>query len=79
MQVHEEYFVARFSSGTLSEMEMRRIGFGEVTRHPDLIERTKAEVAGTARLSIMWLLIPSNHGPHVPKLQASAYALLAPI
>ena len=25
---------------------MRRIGFGEVTRHADLIERTKAEVAG---------------------------------
>lgn len=48
MQVHEEDFVTRFSSGTLSEMEMRRIGFGEVTRHPHLIERTKAEVAGAA-------------------------------
>lgn len=47
MQVHTEDFVSRFSSGTLSEMEMRRIGFGEVTRHADLIERTKAEVAGT--------------------------------
>lgn len=46
MQVHEEDFVTRFSNGTLSEMEMRRIGFGEVTRHPYLIERTKAEVAG---------------------------------
>ena len=46
MQVHEQDFVTRFSSGTLSEMEMRRIGFGEVTRHPHLIERTKAEVAG---------------------------------
>ena len=46
MQVHEENFVARFSTGTLSEMEMRRIGFGEVTGHPHLIERTKAEVAG---------------------------------
>ena len=47
MQVHTEDFVSRFSSGTLSEMEMRRIGFGEVTRHADLIERTKAEVACT--------------------------------
>lgn len=48
MQVHEDDFVTRFSNGTLSEMEMRRIGFGEVTRHPYLIERTKAEVAGAA-------------------------------
>ncbi|DBA88559.1 hypothetical protein WJX79_002699 [Trebouxia sp. C0005] len=45
--VHDKDFVARFSNGTLSEAEVRRIGFGEVTRHPDLIERTKAEVAGT--------------------------------
>lgn len=45
--VHDKDFVARFSSGELTETEMRRIGFGEVTRHPDLIERTKAEVAGT--------------------------------
>lgn len=45
-QVHEPDFVSRFSQGTLSEPEMRRIGFGEVTRHPHLIERTKAEVAG---------------------------------
>ncbi|KAL3162654.1 hypothetical protein ABBQ38_008699 [Trebouxia sp. C0009 RCD-2024] len=53
--VHTEDFVSRFSSGTLSEMEMRRIGFGEVTRHADLIERTKAEVAGallTAELAL---------------------------
>ena len=48
MQVHEEDFVTRFSRGTLSGMEMRRIGFGEVTCHPHLIERTKAEVAGAA-------------------------------
>ena len=47
MQVHTEDFVTRFSSGSLTEAEMRRIGFGEVTRHADLIERTKAEVAGT--------------------------------
>ena len=47
-QVHDKDFVARFSNGTLTETEMRRIGFGEVTRHPDLIERTKAEVAGEA-------------------------------
>lgn len=47
-QVHEKDFVARFSNGTLNEAEVRRIGFGEVTRHPDLIERTKAEVAGTS-------------------------------
>ena len=47
MQVHTEDFVTRFSSGSLTETEMRRIGFGEVTRHADLIERTKAEVAGT--------------------------------
>ena len=45
-QVHDKDFVTRFSSGSLSEAEMRRIGFGEVTCHPDLIERTKAEVAG---------------------------------
>lgn len=45
--MHGKDFVTRFSDGTLSDVEMRRIGFGEVTRHPDLIERTKAEVAGT--------------------------------
>ncbi len=39
--------MTRFSNGTLSEAEVRRIGFGEVTRHPDLVERTKAEVAGS--------------------------------
>ena len=46
VQVHDEEYVKAFSMGGLSEVEMRRIGFGEVTRHPDLIERTKAEVAG---------------------------------
>jgi hypothetical protein len=51
-QVHDKDFVARFSNGTLSEAEMRRIGFGEVTRHPDLIERTKAEVAGSMHLCL---------------------------
>ena len=45
-QVHDKDFVMRFSSGSLSASELRRIGFGEVTCHPDLIERTKAEVAG---------------------------------
>lgn len=35
-----------FSSGALDDARMRRIGFGEATRSPVLIERTKAEVAG---------------------------------
>jgi len=48
--------VARFSNGTLSEAEVRRIGFGEVTRHPDLIERTKAEVAGSMHLCFQMCL-----------------------
>ena len=47
-QVHDQDFVQRFSTGALSEPEKRRIGFGEVSCHPDLIERTKAEVAGKA-------------------------------
>ena len=54
-QVHDKDFVTRFSSGSLGESEMRRIGFGEVTRHPDLIERTKAEVAGC--------MLPPPHPP----------------
>ena len=48
LQVHDKEFVTNFSKGVLNEVQMRRIGFGEVTRHPHLIERTKAEVAGTA-------------------------------
>lgn len=56
VQVHDKDFVARFSNGTLSEAEVRRIGFGEVTRHPDLIERTKAEVAGSLHLCLQMCL-----------------------
>ena len=46
LQVHTKEYVHHFNAGTLGEAAVRRIGFGEVTRQPILIERTKAEVAG---------------------------------
>eukprot|EP00887_Chlorella_sp_A99_P000410 scaffold13.g410.t1 len=45
--VHAAEFVDAFNTGTLDAQRMRRIGFGEVTRQQLLIDRTKAEVAGT--------------------------------
>ncbi|KAK9804901.1 hypothetical protein WJX72_010870 [[Myrmecia] bisecta] len=45
--VHDAQYVDRFCTGTLDAELERRIGFGEVTRQPILIERTLAEVAGT--------------------------------
>ena len=46
-QVHTKDYIQHFNDGTLSEAAVRRIGFGEVTRQPVLIQRTKSEVAGT--------------------------------
>ena len=58
LQVHTAEYVHHFNAGTLGEAAMRRIGFGEVTRQPILIERTKAEVAGrpTGPQSSGWYL-----------------------
>jgi hypothetical protein len=47
--VHTPEYVSAFCSGQLDAAAMRRIGFGEVTRTKTLIDRTKAEVAGTLR------------------------------
>ena len=51
MQVHTKEYVEHFNSGTLDAAAVRRIGFGEVTRQPILIERTKSEVAGRSHLA----------------------------
>jgi hypothetical protein len=45
--VHDKEYLQRFNEGSLDTERMRRIGFGEVTREPTLVARTKAEVAGT--------------------------------
>ena len=45
--VHSAAYVANFCDGALNAQSTRRIGFGEVTRTAPLIQRTKAEVAGT--------------------------------
>ena len=44
--MHTAEFVDSFTRGVLDEPRMKRIGFGEVTRSPVLIERTLSEVAG---------------------------------
>ena len=45
--VHTSEYVSSFCSGQLDAATLRRIGFGEVTKTRTLIDRTKAEVAGT--------------------------------
>ena len=53
--VHDEAYLNAFSAGLLDAAATRRIGFGAATASPVLIERTKAEVAGTlltARLAL---------------------------
>lgn len=45
-QAHDPKYVERFCSGALDGMAMKRIGFGEITRSPVLVERTLAEIAG---------------------------------
>ena len=45
--VHDPEYISSFCSGQLDAAAMRRIGFGEVTSTQLLIDRTKAEVAGT--------------------------------
>ncbi|KAG1653951.1 hypothetical protein FOA52_002848 [Chlamydomonas sp. UWO 241] len=53
--VHMREYVSAFSEGRLDDVRARRIGFGAALSEPVLIERTKAEVAGTlltARLAL---------------------------
>lgn len=45
--VHDSEYISAFCNGTLDSHILRRIGFGDVTRTQTLIDRTKAEVAGT--------------------------------
>ncbi|GMH42386.1 hypothetical protein BSKO_10305 [Bryopsis sp. KO-2023] len=47
LQVHTKEYVESFSNCTLDDKQVRRIGFGDATRTNALVERTKAEVAGT--------------------------------
>ncbi|KAF8055474.1 hypothetical protein HT031_006733 [Scenedesmus sp. PABB004] len=63
--VHCERYVRAFTSGTLDDAAVRRIGFGAATRTPLLVARTKAEVAGTllaARLALSRGLALSTAG-----------------
>lgn len=46
-RVHTPSYLSAFLSGSLDATRMRKIGFGDVTRQPGLIERTLAECAGT--------------------------------
>eukprot|EP00878_Enallax_costatus_P026794 GHUV01028793.1.p1 GENE.GHUV01028793.1~~GHUV01028793.1.p1 ORF type:complete len:274 (+),score=37.05 GHUV01028793.1:447-1268(+) len=53
--VHCPEYLAAFSSCSLDEQRVRRIGFGPTTRTQILVDRTKSEVAGTlltARLAL---------------------------
>ncbi|CAG9460291.1 unnamed protein product [Pedinophyceae sp. YPF-701] len=47
MLAHEPGYARRFITGTLTDAEVRRIGFGDVARTDVLIRRTLWEVAGT--------------------------------
>lgn len=61
--VHDEDYVDAFCNGTLDDQILRRIGFGDVTKTPVLIQRTKAEVAGTlltAELALQTRLLAVN-------------------
>lgn len=63
--VHDAEYLAAFNTGTLDDARTRRIGFGDVTRSPVLIERTKAEVAGTlltAQLALRYGLAVNTAG-----------------
>jgi hypothetical protein len=44
---HDRSYLDDFLNGRLDAQRLRRIGFGEVTKEPVLIERTLAEVGGT--------------------------------
>jgi hypothetical protein len=46
--VHTEEFVDSFLTGALDAARLKRIGFGDVSCSPVLIERTLAEVAGAS-------------------------------
>ncbi|WIA40703.1 hypothetical protein OEZ86_004398 [Tetradesmus obliquus] len=63
--VHCPEYLAAFSSCTLDDQRVRRIGFGAVTRTPTLVDRTKSEVAGTlltAQLALQHGLAVSTAG-----------------
>ncbi len=46
LQAHEPEYVRMFLEGALDSQAKRRIGFGDITATPVLIERTLSEVAG---------------------------------
>lgn len=56
-KVHTRSYVESFSTGALDEKAVRRIGFGSAARTPVLVERTKAEVAGTQSIAKFFSLI----------------------
>ena len=61
--MHTPEYVDAFTSGTLDDARIKRIGFGaEVTRSPVLIERTLAEVAGIP-LSRALLALSAHNTP----------------
>jgi len=65
LAVHEEAYLDAFMSGSLSDVAVRRIGFGEVARTETLIRRTLWEVAGTlltARLALQHGLAVNTAG-----------------
>jgi acetoin utilization deacetylase AcuC-like enzyme len=46
LAVHDANYVEAFLTGTLSQVSVRRIGFGDITRTQTLIRRTLWECAG---------------------------------
>ena len=64
--MHTAEFVDSFTRGVLDEPRMKRIGFGEVTRSPVLIERTLSEVAGKCWDKLSHNRIKSGDRTHCP-------------
>jgi len=79
--VHCPEYLAAFSTGALDESRVRRIGFGAVTHTAALVERTKAEVAGTlltARLALQHGVACNTAGGthHAYRAHGSGYCIL---
>jgi acetoin utilization deacetylase AcuC-like enzyme len=74
-------FLDNFLSGQLSEMECRRVGFGEQMRRPELIRRTVLEVAGTvltAQLALQYRIAAHLAGGthHAQPTHGAGYTIL---
>lgn len=74
-------FLDSFLSGTLTDVECRRVGFGEQMRRPELIRRTVLEVAGTlltAQLALQYRVAANLAGGthHAQPTHGAGYTIL---